>query len=308
MAVTERSGQDGSVPVPEVLRRLSQDPAFWSLLRAEGGDGSAPDPGQLRISLPVTGGYGLVLDIDLATGEQALGLRGPATSEPVQLGWVAPGRPFPAALRWHELELCARVIALEDPTLPHPGLVVALLGPFAPVTAEDDATTAGAVREAAYRSLRRAVPPPEPSGPEQAPLPMFATDDWWPRPPEPSPQVLDEAAIAEYTAPAGLPLQVRADKRFPHEGLAEMVRSAVRRLSDLPEDRVYDQGRPLARHIADTGDLRTVNALLGVLTEAGCDHPTVLDALSEPLVPIEACWMVETLAGAAPGTLLRHHV
>jgi hypothetical protein len=48
--------------------------------------------------------------------------------------------------------------------------------------------------------------------------------------------------------------------------------------------------------------------LLGTLTEAGCDHPTVLDALSEPLEPIEACWMVETLAGAVPGTLLRHHV
>jgi len=45
-----------------------------------------------------------------------------------------------------------------------------------------------------------------------------------------------------------------------------------------------------------------------VLTEAGCDHPTVLDALSEPLVPIEACWMVETLAGALPGSLLRRHV
>ena len=47
---------------------------------------------------------------------------------------------------------------------------------------------------------------------------------------------------------------------------------------------------------------------LGALTEAGCDHPTVLDALSEPLVPAEACWMVETLAGAEPGTLLRHHL
>ncbi|MEV8506722.1 hypothetical protein AB0368_18175 [Actinoplanes sp. NPDC051475] len=297
----------GDVPVPEALRRLSEDPAFWSRLRADGSATDDPEPAELRINLPVTGGYGLVLDLDLATGEQALGLREPATSEPVQLGWAAPGRPHPAALRWHELDLCARVIALEDPTLPHPGLVVALLGPFAPATADDDGSAVAAVREAAYRSLRRDVPEPQPVTPEQTPLPLFAGDNWWPQPPWPSPQVLDEAAIAAYTAPAPAHLQVRGGSRFPHEGLAELVRRAARRLSRLPEEQWYAEVRPLARHMADTGDLGPVRALLGVLTEAGCDHPTVLDALSEPLVPLEACWMVETLAGATPGTLVRHH-
>ncbi|MEV6492137.1 hypothetical protein AB0M20_26480, partial [Actinoplanes sp. NPDC051633] len=70
----------------------------------------------------------------------------------------------------------------------------------------------------------------------------------------------------------------------------------------------YAEGRTLAREITAAGHLGTVGALVNVLTEAGCDHPTVLDALSEPLVPVEAGWMVETLAGAAPGTLLRHLV
>jgi hypothetical protein len=297
-----------TVPVPEALRRLSEDPRFWSLLFAHDGAFPDPDPAGLRVSLPVTGGYGLVLDLDLATGEQTLGLREPASSEPVQLGWAAPGRPYPAALRWHELELCARVIALEDPTLPHPGLVVALLSPFAPLTADDDESAVAAVREAAYRSLRREVPPPAPAGPEQAPLPLFAAESWWPQPAAPSPRVIDEAAVAAYTAPAEALLEVRGGSRFPREGLAELVRQAAQRLSRLPEEQWYAQVRPLARHIADTGDLRPVNDLLGVLTEAGCDHPTVLDALSEPLVPVEACWMVETLAGALPGTLLRRHV
>ncbi|MFI5495473.1 hypothetical protein [Actinoplanes sp. NPDC051859] len=296
------------MPLSEALRRLSEDPGFWSLLRTGAGAIDDPEPAELRVSLPVTGGYGLVLDLDLRTGEQALGLREPATSEPVQLGWAAPGQAWPAALHWHELELCARVIALEDPTLPHPGLVVALLGPFAPATGEDDETTVAAVREAAYRSLRRAVPTPEPAGPEQTPLPLFAGEDWWPQPPAPSPQVLDEAAIAAYSAPAAVQLQVRGGARFPHEGLAELVRHAAHRLSRLPHEQWYADVRPLARHIADTGDLSPVGELLGELTEAGCDHPTVLDALSEPLVPLEACWMVETLAGAAPGTLVRRHI
>jgi hypothetical protein len=70
----------------------------------------------------------------------------------------------------------------------------------------------------------------------------------------------------------------------------------------------YAETRPLAVHILRTGDLAPIPALLGALTEAGCDHPTVLDALSEPLVPAEACWMVETLAGAEPGTLLHRHL
>jgi hypothetical protein len=296
------------MPVSEALRRLSEDPRFWSLLFVNDGACTDPDPVELRVSLPVTGGYGLVLDLDLVTGEQTLGLREPSSSEPVQLGWAGPGRPHPAALRWHELELCARVIALEDPTLPHPGLVVALLSPFAPATPDDDGDAVAAVREAAYRSLRREVPPTASGGPEQAPLPLFAADTWWPRPPTPSPQVIDEAAIAAYTAPATVRLEVRGGSRFPHEGLAELVRQAAERLSRLPEKRCYAEVRPLARRMADTGDLRPVKDLLGVLTEAGCDHPTVLDALSEPIVPVEACWMVETLAGAVPGSLLRRCV
>ena len=67
---------------------------------------------------------------------------------------------------------------------------------------------------------------------------------------------------------------------------------------------------PFAEKVA-AGNLtsgRAVKDFVRGYAEAGCDHPTVLDALSEPLVPLEACWMVETLAGAEPGTLLRHHV
>jgi hypothetical protein len=292
------------MPVSEVLRLLSQDPAFWT-----GGTTGIEDlPEQLHISFPVVGGYSLVLDIDLITGDRHLGLRRPASSEPVQMGWAPADGPYPASLRWWELESFARVIALEDPMLPHPGLVTALLSPFAPAGADDDPAQIAAVREAAYRSLRREVPETTPCVPEQAPLPLFADQRWWPTPPVPSPQVLDEAAIADLSAPAEARLQVRTASRFPHEDLSDLVRRASAVLTLLPQHAAYAGTRPLARRIAESGDLAGVPALLGALTEAGCDHPTVLDALSEPLVPLEACWMVETLAGAEPGTLLRHHV
>lgn len=288
------------MPISEALRRRTEDPAFWSALRR---DGHAD--GELRLVLPVAGGYALVLEADLDAGEQALGLREPQTAEPVQLGRTGPGEPFPAALRWWELELCARVIALDDPTLPHPGLVVALLAPFAPATPEDDVEAMAATLEAALRSLRRDVPPPVDNGPEQAPLPLFTGEQWWPVAAGESPQVLDEAAIAAWTTPAPAVLQVRSGHRFPRQGLSSLVRAAGARLSRLSEEQWYAGTRPLARQIAATGDLRPVRDLLGALTEAGCDHPTVLDALSEPLVAAEARWMVETLAGAEPGSLRR---
>ncbi|MFC3739925.1 hypothetical protein [Paractinoplanes deccanensis] len=293
------------MPVSEALRRLALTTGFWTADSATTDDA---DQREMRVTFPVTGGYALVLDLDLATGERSLGLRGPASSEPVQLGWAPADGPYPAALRWWELDLCARVIAWEDPTLPHPGLVTALLSPFAPVTAEDDEQTVTAVREAAYRSLRREVAPVVPHGPEQTPLPLFAGDDWWPAPPAESPQVLDEATIAAITRPDWSFREVRGGSRFPREALADLVRRAGEHLRLVPHQQWYADTWPLARQILDTGDLRRIPALLSALTETGCDHPTVLDALSEPLVPAEACWMVETLAGAEPGALLRRQL
>jgi hypothetical protein len=285
----------GGMPVSDAVRRLTEDPAFWA--------GSLD--ADVRVPFGVAGGYGLVLD--LGPGDWSLGLREPATSEPVPLGWAPAGGVFPAALRWWELDLCARVIALEDPTLPHPGLVVALLGRFAPATPDDDQAEIAAVREAAYRSLRRDVPAPEPSVPEQPPLPLFAGADWWPAHPALSPFVLDEAAIASLSDPGLTYLSVRGGPRFPHDGLRELIRHANARLARDWDD-CYVDALPLARQIVGSGDLSPVPRLLSALTEAGCDHPTVLDALSEPLVPLEACWMLETLAGAEPGTLLRRHL
>ena len=291
------------MPVSEALRRLSEDPAFWV-----GGPATDPDTRELRITFPVTGGYALALDIDPATGGRALGLRGPAASEPVQLGWAAADGPYPAALRWWELDLCARVIAWEDPTLPHPGLVVALLSPFAPATADDDEPAIAGMREAAYRSLRRDVPPAASVGPEQAPLPLFTGEHWWPAPQGRSPHLLDEAALAALSRPARASFEVRSAERFPRDGLDDLVRRSAAFLRRVAREHCYAGTRPLARQILASGDLAPVAELLGALTEAGCDHPTVLDALSEPLVPAEACWMVETLAGAHPGTLLRQHM
>jgi hypothetical protein len=64
---------------------------------------------------------------------------------------------------------------------------------------------------------------------------------------------------------------------------------------------------PLAQEIMRTGDLAQAPALGVALRAAGCDHPTILDALAEPLAPARACWVVELLLDEAPGNLLKRH-
>ena len=149
---------------------------------------------------------------------------------------------------------------------------------------------------------------PRQTGPEQAPLPLFTDGHGGRGRGRVTPGArrgrgrgLEHAGVRRARGPRGETLP----------GARSGPAGTARRRVAWPAWRTsgwYADTRPLARQITETGDLRPVRDLLGALTEAGCDHPTVLDALSEPLVPLEACWMVETLAGAEPGTLLRHHV
>jgi hypothetical protein len=276
------------MPVPPSLLPHTEDPAFWTALLTPGVVSA-----EARITLPVAGGWGLVLD--LAGGEQALGVRHPHAHEPEQLGWAAADRPHPAVLHAADLDVIGRVIALDDPALPHPGLTVALLSGFAPPADALSRATA----EAAYRSLRRPVPPV--AGPEQVPLPLFADPRWWPRPL--SDRVVGEGDIAAWLSRGAV--AVRA-----HAGVTELVRQARRRLARLPGQPWCDATTvlPPARRLVATGDVGPAGELLAVLAAGGCDHPTVLDAFTDPVVPAQACWVAEALTGAEPGTALRRYL
>jgi hypothetical protein len=276
------------VPVPDALRALSLDPAFWAEYFFHAEPAGEPDPAELRATFPISHGYGLVLDLDRVYGTYALGLRTPTSIEPIPMGWDDQSHWHPHCLHWSELDLVGRVVALDDPSLPHPGLPVVLLCRFAPITAADDPDAVRALLQAALRSLR--PPPPDL---EQEPLFPYA------------PRVLTERQIGEY---ARLPepgdlrtLRISGSERFPYEGLAELVRLAQSRLARLTaEPWCTERVRALAGGLAGAGDAPGVGALLAELEAAGCDHPTVLDALTDPVTPTEAAWVVETLAGRVP--------
>ncbi|MFD0741263.1 hypothetical protein ACFQ1L_04365 [Phytohabitans flavus] len=169
------------MPVPDALRTLSHDPAFWADYFFRATPEADPEPAELRATFPVAGGYALVLDLDRAYGTYALGLRTPVSGEPIPMAWDDRSRWHPHGLRWPELDLVGRVVALDDPSLPHPGLSVALLCRFAPITAEDDAAAVRDLLGAALRSLRVPVPPAE-----QEPLFRY------------SPRVLSEEQVTDY--------------------------------------------------------------------------------------------------------------
>ncbi|WP_326550709.1 hypothetical protein [Micromonospora sp. NBC_01813] len=326
------------MPVPEHLSSLTADPAFWAAYLPPAGE---PPPGhhaELRLPLPVAGGYGLVLDVDLAYGECQLGLRQPGATEPVPLSRLDAGRPFAAVLRWAELDLIGRVVALDDPAWPHPGLLVALLHRYAPPADEAGETDRAATMLAtALRALRRADggdsdghggTASEPAGPQQPPLALFTDPSWWPAPVTADPQIFDDDAVAQRvrdhldhgeqvrwryaagwgwvtagnTPDGGTPARAPGAESFPFDGVTELVRRAAdrhRRLLDTPWRRAPGVA-PLARRIRDRGDLAAVPSLADALQAAGCDHPTVLDALTEPVVPAEAAWVVDALSGIVP--------
>ncbi|BCB85947.1 hypothetical protein Psuf_032600 [Phytohabitans suffuscus] len=169
------------MPVPDALRTLSHDPAFWADYFFRATPAADPDPADLRATFPIAGGYALVLDLDREYGTYALGLRTPGGSEPIPMAWDDRSRWHPHGLLWPELDLIGRVVALDDPSLPHPGLPVALLCRFAPITPEDDAAAVRDLLGAALRSLRVPVPPAE-----QEPLFPY------------SPRVLTEEQVADY--------------------------------------------------------------------------------------------------------------
>ncbi|MFI5841058.1 hypothetical protein ACIA8K_15275 [Catenuloplanes sp. NPDC051500] len=322
------------MPVPEALREFAGRSSFWSEWFFD--DEEPPHRPDLLVTLPVAGGYRLQLDLDFAQPFHRLELAAPGFGprEGTMLGWDAPDEGRPHALRWPELDLIGRVIAIGDPSLAHPGLVVALLSRFTPVTLTDDVPVARALFTAAFQALR---PAPLEAGPEQQPIPFFTEPRWWPAPVDPealTDREIDRLLTGVDGRRGGLDwdrreglgwvaaqrpehnelgltiksLRLGTERSFPFAGLAELLTSARERLTAEVYGAPWCSPAtvvPIARRIVLAGDLSAVPTLLDALEKAGCDHPAVLDALTAPLVPAEAAWVVEEIAGAVPGTLLR---
>ncbi|MFE9204335.1 hypothetical protein [Micromonospora sp. NPDC007230] len=159
------------IPVP--LRESLHDPAFWARYTFAAEDGPGADrlgvlaelldedddedderDSALNVTFDVGGGHLVLLDVDTRLGSYELGITGPGFAEPAELGWDDLAHWHPYALRWSEVDLICRAVAVRDPLLSHPGAPIALLCRFAAVFEDDDVDAAVASVDAAYGALR----------------------------------------------------------------------------------------------------------------------------------------------------------
>ncbi len=112
------------------------------------------DDTAVDVEFDVGGGYRLRLTVDCPTDSYALQIVVPDSTDAAELGWDDLAAWHPYALRWFELDLICRAIAVLDSRLPHPGAPLALLCRFAAVFEGDDVNEVVAAVDAAYVSLR----------------------------------------------------------------------------------------------------------------------------------------------------------
>ncbi|GAA3247647.1 hypothetical protein ACFO1B_38805 [Dactylosporangium siamense] len=179
------------MPLPTELRTRLEDPDFWRAYCFDVGADDAADEDEepdvevvpLGAVFPVGGGYALVLDFDTGFGIVRLGMRTPDSASTLELGWDDQAHWHPDALRWTELDLIARAAAVVDPTLRHPGPVLALAARFVVLDHGDDLDAITPLMDAAFGS----PPPPRVETDPMTPTlpidfgPPVPVAVWWPR-------------------------------------------------------------------------------------------------------------------------------
>lgn len=130
------------MPLPAELQPRLDDPAFWRAYfweSDEDGDEENDDEDEeFAVELPVGEGYALLLSFDSSCDYISLEMRTPEDDDTVELGWDDQAHWHPDVLRWAELDLIARAVAVTDPRLPHPGPVLALTSRFVVLGPDDD--------------------------------------------------------------------------------------------------------------------------------------------------------------------------
>jgi hypothetical protein len=284
-----------------------EDHRFWAKFFRELDEAVTLGFEDWKIDFPVGEGRGLSLLIEHDVWNQSLELRHPDRTD---AGCVASEGPasdqFPHVLRWSELEVIGRAAALNDPDLIHPGPSLLLLCRFAPICVGDDLDLIVPMIKAAWQSIGDDSPRILASALDAIDA-RSAQIAWRRVEPHGWSPVQDETG----RGPGQMTLSTlrRPDNpAFPHSSWDSMIETARRTcLSSIrPEWLGWEGGTipDLARSIVEDGDLDSLPYLADALEEAGCDHPTILGGCRSG-EPARACWVVETIAGVEPGTLVR---
>jgi hypothetical protein len=295
------------MPLPEAVRQLAGSPGFWAdyLFLEDGPGEERPALDGARLDFGVCPGYQVSLSLDRHLCYHGLGFIYPGAASTVEIGWDDQAHWHPNALRWEELDLIGRCLALNDPTLPHPGLPVLLLNRFTPVCLNTDADAVFPLIESAWRFLglfagRQLDEVVEKYDRRHAEFVWGEEAVGW---------VLGQAEGAEErTGWYCYTLRVAENDAFPFQQWGEFIGAAERHYASAADltwlSRNAHAAGNLARALAQSGDPDGAGALADALEEAGCDHPTILGACRSR-DPARFGWVLELLLGEPRGAVLR---
>jgi hypothetical protein len=318
-----------AMAIPEPLRTLVNAPAFWAaFLFLDEDKVHYPQLAGCRAEFVIADGYGVTLDLNADLSYVSLGLRRPGSAEPVEIGWDDQAHWVPHALRWEELDLIGRCVALDEPSLPHPGLPVALLCRFAPISVGDDVDVVVPLVQTALLSACSKEDGVTPPLPGLALTPSVSVSGQPPNPVVGECLQRIDARHAGFTwrhddrvgwylhqsqednEASGVDLYTlrcpknAGDDRFPFADWNALVDQARRRYAQAVHPAWLNRSvLAHAGRIFATGDLGDAPALGEALRAAGCQHPTILHALAAAAVPVRTWWVIELLLGEPPGSL-----
>jgi hypothetical protein len=293
------------MPIPNALRSLIHDPAFWSDFFAEGiYDNKYPslnDPSidprwseTNSIVFSITPRHRLRLLLHEYLGDFFLRLLDTQENSETTVARDESGvSDAPWCLRWEEVDLFGRCLALQDPEWPHPGLLVLFLSRAAPVTTDKDAALAFPLMESALSSLGLFSPGRVSALVEDCD--QRVSDYFW-----------------HFEKPNGWMLGQRDSwSQLGFSSWNQFVKDAeeLTCASVNPEQfaRARANVEKLALAIAETWHWDNALALADALEEADCRHVTVLAALRSR-VPAQILWVLELLLGEPQGRLIRRHL
>lgn len=322
------------MPLSEAFLTDLSDPAFWARFffeeagetddadtESEDEDGEDRDgDDECVIPFMLDEKHGLRLGIDLANEYHDLSLVAPGLSEPAEIGWDDQAHWHPHVLRWDELDLLCRALAVGDASFAHPGAPLALLCRFTFLSGGEDLDAITPLVDAAFQRFR----------PERVDGYWPTARDWL------DPHDLRGMGVSWrwhedgvwtvgqqgdhpmdlYSLRAVPEGEPRSEEAFPftawaavldrsHEVLAEAVDRPWRNAPEV---------RRVLRQIIDDAELSHAPELARALQNAGCDRTTLLAPLvagapvpASPAgspVPAEQCWIIEELAGLERGALI----
>jgi hypothetical protein len=312
-----RCGEDRAVAVSasrDLIRRIVLDYGFWDGYLDRPWEDFDDDPPKHMSELVLLTAGEMSLEIRVLQNPNLMTLFLRQGDELLpELGYDDDCAQFlPWTFRWAELEYIARLAALRDAALRHPGPLLALLSRFTPLTTEEEVRLAQPMLAVALNLLSQGPPFPEPRfGPTVRERLAYQLGHWDCREKGSGSQWISTAegwALTEAGEDGWAPLTIRSPgyAGFPFLQWAAFMNDVVAayRATVPPGWR----SAPALQNKISTGEDPDPVELAGQLTAAGCDHPVVLRALRDPIDPLETLWVLELLYGEEPGSRLGNHL